>query len=205
MVVHALTGGRGRDAALAAHQQGHAAVLLQLGHALAGGCQRQPQRARACRQAAGIDHGHIQAQRQQIEAVQVDHSHPPPQTKDGSTRYGCSAAIRPARMRRYKENMETSMNRRIVLQAAGLAAAALLGARSEEHTSELQSPCNLVCRLLLEKKKYKPTFTIAVNSSPSMMRQPVRMLTACTSSAMTLAIISSGAGMQGCMTSSSVP
>src|SRR5205807_10496473 len=28
-----------------------------------------------------------------------------------------------------------------------------LEARSEEHTSELQSPCNLVCRLLLEKKK----------------------------------------------------
>src|SRR2546426_8884293 len=34
---------------------------------------------------------------------------------------------------------------------------AILGAqmRSEEHTSELQSPCNLVCRLLLEKKKKK--------------------------------------------------
>src|SRR2546426_8076757 len=30
---------------------------------------------------------------------------------------------------------------------------ALLRKRSEEHTSELQSPCNLVCRLLLEKKK----------------------------------------------------
>src|SRR5256885_8353429 len=29
--------------------------------------------------------------------------------------------------------------------------------RSEEHTSELQSPCNLVCRLLLEKKKKPPT------------------------------------------------
>src|SRR5256885_8862864 len=29
----------------------------------------------------------------------------------------------------------------------------ITGARSEEHTSELQSPCNLVCRLLLEKKK----------------------------------------------------
>src|SRR5256885_12650477 len=29
----------------------------------------------------------------------------------------------------------------------------LAGTRSEEHTSELQSPCNLVCRLLLEKKK----------------------------------------------------
>src|SRR2546426_10342082 len=33
------------------------------------------------------------------------------------------------------------------------AAAGGWGMRSEEHTSELQSPCNLVCRLLLEKKK----------------------------------------------------
>src|SRR2546430_12327984 len=31
-----------------------------------------------------------------------------------------------------------------------------LGLRSEEHTSELQSQSNLVCRLLLEKKKNKP-------------------------------------------------
>src|SRR5256885_12483151 len=29
----------------------------------------------------------------------------------------------------------------------------IMSGRSEEHTSELQSPCNLVCRLLLEKKK----------------------------------------------------
>src|SRR5256885_6960497 len=43
--------------------------------------------------------------------------------------------------------------------------------RSEEHTSELQSPCNLVCRLLLEKKKQNtlqltcvPTRTDAANS-----------------------------------------
>src|SRR5256885_9848076 len=35
-------------------------------------------------------------------------------------------------------------------------------ARSEEHTSELQSPCNLVCRLLLEKKK-----TVKYTSSQS--------------------------------------
>src|SRR5256885_9551885 len=34
----------------------------------------------------------------------------------------------------------------------GLAVA--VARRSEEHTSELQSPCNLVCRLLLEKKKH---------------------------------------------------
>src|SRR5688500_19410314 len=31
--------------------------------------------------------------------------------------------------------------------------------RSEEHTSELQSPCNLVCRLLLEKKKQQLEYT----------------------------------------------
>src|SRR2546426_1600550 len=36
--------------------------------------------------------------------------------------------------------------------------------RSEEHTSELQSPCNLVCRLLLEKKKKQPTHTEAQDS-----------------------------------------
>src|SRR5688500_20347413 len=36
----------------------------------------------------------------------------------------------------------------VVLRPAGL-----VDLRSEEHTSELQSPCNLVCRLLLEKKK----------------------------------------------------
>src|SRR5256885_5158074 len=35
---------------------------------------------------------------------------------------------------------------------SGVGAAQRLSARSEEHTSELQSPCNLVCRLLLEKK-----------------------------------------------------
>src|SRR5205807_3068321 len=34
--------------------------------------------------------------------------------------------------------------------------------RSEEHTSELQSPCNLVCRLLLEKKKKQNTLTRTV-------------------------------------------
>src|SRR5205807_5569043 len=37
--------------------------------------------------------------------------------------------------------------------------------RSEEHTSELQSPCNLVCRLLLEKKKIRiarPARTVSI-------------------------------------------
>src|SRR5205807_7938105 len=43
----------------------------------------------------------------------------------------------------------------------------LLDARSEEHTSELQSPCNLVCRLLLEKKK--KTIQININSILKML------------------------------------
>src|SRR5256885_11164532 len=48
------------------------------------------------------------------------------------------------------------------------------GARSEEHTSELQSPCNLVCRLLLEKKKQKQLldyrqFTITPSMSDSTL------------------------------------
>src|SRR5256885_13199254 len=38
--------------------------------------------------------------------------------------------------------------------------------RSEEHTSELQSPCNLVCRLLLAKKKYSTTLD---TSSPLIL------------------------------------
>src|SRR5256885_7151319 len=40
--------------------------------------------------------------------------------------------------------------------------------RSEEHTSELQSPCNLVCRLLLEKKKKKK-----IQSHPSAQSREV--------------------------------
>src|SRR2546426_8388655 len=40
--------------------------------------------------------------------------------------------------------------------------------RSEEHTSELQSPCNLVCRLLLEKKK---SSILAVMSGLALKRK----------------------------------
>src|SRR5256885_9688550 len=41
-------------------------------------------------------------------------------------------------------------------------------ARSEEHTSELQSPCNLVCRLLLEKKK-QPDYSTSTAQDDQMM------------------------------------
>src|SRR2546426_3878308 len=40
--------------------------------------------------------------------------------------------------------------------------------RSEEHTSELQSPCNLVCRLLLEKKKKSAIHSLAFSSTRSL-------------------------------------
>src|SRR5256885_8763024 len=43
----------------------------------------------------------------------------------------------------------------------GLPDRAASDCRSEEHTSELQSPCNLVCRLLLEKKKKKKKIHIS--------------------------------------------
>src|SRR5256885_7162013 len=49
--------------------------------------------------------------------------------------------------------------------------------RSEEHTSELQSPCNLVCRLLLEKKKKTspPSMDAPSARSARYCRLPTRL------------------------------
>src|SRR2546426_3495809 len=46
--------------------------------------------------------------------------------------------------------------------------------RSEEHTSELQSPCNLVCRLLLEKKKKNCTGPLSANTYLPSARESTR-------------------------------
>src|SRR5256885_11564387 len=57
---------------------------------------------------------------------------------------------------------------------AGISAALPRGRiRSEEHTSELQSPCNLVCRLLLEKKtqELRPPAGIPPDRRPSRPTQ----------------------------------
>src|SRR5256885_11371029 len=43
--------------------------------------------------------------------------------------------------------------------------------RSEEHTSELQSPCNLVCRLLLEKKKKQNNTITILQSRYTLLRE----------------------------------
>src|SRR2546426_6204873 len=54
-----------------------------------------------------------------------------------------------------------------VLFAAFAAFFAWQGMRSEEHTSELQSPCNLVCRLLLEKKKIQLEINVLTDDNPT--------------------------------------
>src|SRR5256885_6876430 len=46
--------------------------------------------------------------------------------------------------------------------------------RSEEHTSELQSPCNLVCRLLLEKKKHTPHSDVACTADYPALTHVIR-------------------------------
>src|SRR5256885_4083174 len=48
------------------------------------------------------------------------------------------------------------------LPAGHQAVVGLVHQRSEEHTSELQSPCNLVCRLLLEKKTSKNLMPLSI-------------------------------------------
>src|SRR5256885_10469061 len=52
-----------------------------------------------------------------------------------------------------------------VSRSAGSPASSVVAPRSEEHTSELQSPCNLVCRLLLEKKKHGRAYPCRLPSS----------------------------------------
>src|SRR5256885_13956855 len=61
-------------------------------------------------------------------------------------------------------NDGTGASRRAV---AGIPRPEWTSVRSEEHTSELQSPCNLVCRLLLEKKK-KKIANLSLHVRPSL-------------------------------------
>src|SRR5256885_11119968 len=68
-----------------------------------------------------------------------------------------SAAARGARNRPRPERV-----RRVRQALSGRAQAP---SRSEEHTSELQSPCNLVCRLLLEKKKRNTSYARRVRNT----------------------------------------
>src|SRR2546426_5842436 len=64
--------------------------------------------------------------------------------------------LRSRRIRRSRLDSITKRRKPLpsVCDAYRLISASAGHGRSEEHTSELQSPCNLVCRLLLEKKKH---------------------------------------------------
>src|SRR5256885_4649786 len=63
----------------------------------------------------------------------------------------CAASSRPAFTSAMSLDRSRARTVARFLRLGGSAAGA--ASRSEEHTSELQSPCNLVCRLLLEKNK----------------------------------------------------
>src|SRR5256885_9637046 len=73
---------------------------------------------------------------------------------------------RAAEGRPYRADLERARNH-LAIVAAGFARHRRhhhdRHARSEEHTSELQSPCNLVCRLLLEKKKIVRILMLTAN------------------------------------------
>src|SRR5256885_9761760 len=58
------------------------------------------------------------------------------------------------------------LERRGVLRLLRLAPVENVHGRSEEHTSELQSPCNLVCRLLLDKKNEPAQAAAPYSGSP---------------------------------------
>src|SRR3989454_7509272 len=73
--------------------------------------------------------------------------------------FGAALELYETLIREVPDSPKLWNERGVVLHQAGRADDALASyrqaVRSEEHTSELQSPCNLVCRLLLEKKKKK--------------------------------------------------
>src|SRR5256885_11244732 len=76
----------------------------------------------------------------------------------------CCSCVTSARRGTFSSTSVSSVSRLAIISGSVAFFAAEIGIvpfsglpptmrRSEEHTSELQSPCNLVCRLLLEKKK----------------------------------------------------
>src|SRR5256885_10904523 len=80
-----------------------------------------------------------------------------------STLFPYTTLFRSVRLRRYIEREPSSPRHLLTVRGLGYK---FVPNRSEEHTSELQSPCNLVCRLLLEKKKYIKTMNCALQWQP---------------------------------------
>src|SRR5256885_7984869 len=78
----------------------------------------------------------------------------------------CSDPARLAESQHSLRGPEVESDRRGEARCGNSPAEARRERRSEEHTSELQSPCNLVCRLLLEKKKKRIPCHVS-SSSPT--------------------------------------
>src|SRR2546426_7928486 len=77
--------------------------------------------------------------------------------RDNATREALARLTEPA-AKRYVAQQKNGENPWNTIDPPRVDAATI--ERSEEHTSELQSPCNLVCRLLLEKKKHNKAFVL---------------------------------------------
>src|SRR5256885_7021994 len=77
-----------------------------------------------------------------------------------SSHISASSLNNSANLHTINNNNNPNLNRNNFLQNRSTLLQNLHSLRSEEHTSELQSPCNLVCRLLLEKKKILSTLYI---------------------------------------------
>src|SRR2546426_4973924 len=75
---------------------------------------------------------------------------------------------------RFADKYVPAEGHRSDLDPAGLCPVA---ERSEEHTSELQSPCNLVCRLLLEKKKKQSSTLVILDSKTGNQLETIIMAT----------------------------
>src|SRR2546426_6072343 len=91
-------------------------------------------------------------------------------TRSGAVRIVDQRALPEAHIERDLESAAAMAEAIRTLQVRGApligiaAAMGLVAGRSEEHTSELQSPCNLVCRLLLEKKKQMLSYTTSASA-----------------------------------------
>src|SRR5256885_7000186 len=79
----------------------------------------------------------------------------------------------------FRSPPEATLLDRLKSAALSVAAVGKIGSifchrgRSEEHTSELQSPCNLVCRLLLEKKKTLVVGVHQIGAAPEAPEAPL--------------------------------
>src|SRR5712664_2177677 len=129
-------GARGRAGPVRLGQEDHEHVAAETGQHVAAG--------QVCRDVEGAAAGNekpAQGAQQGISAGEAEARVDVPEAIDARQHQRAGSTVAPS--------------------ALDLLAHALLERRSEEHTSELQSRSDLVCRLLLEKNKWKTAFAIA--------------------------------------------